>query len=64
MDEEANKKLAAASLGTSLLVVAWVFCFIALVVIVARIYVRSRLLNRFKLDDWLIILTYVSALTS
>jgi hypothetical protein len=46
--------------GPALLAIAWVFAAIAIVVVASRLYVRLRLVNRFKVDDWFIIATFVS----
>lgn len=48
------------NLGPTLIAVAWVFAAVAFVVIAIRCYVRLRIIRRFHLDDWFILLTYVS----
>jgi hypothetical protein len=48
------------NLGPTALVIAWVFLVFAIVVVVTRYYVRLRIVRRFGMDDWLILLTTVS----
>jgi hypothetical protein len=56
---QTNSNLSSDSLGSTLVAVAWVFAVISFVVIAIRAYVRLRIVNRFQIDDWLIIFTYV-----
>lgn len=63
MDKNSTPELAKENLGPALLVVAWVFAGISLVVILVRTYVRLRIVKGFHLDDWLILLTFVRTTT-
>lgn len=63
MASENSASLAKENLGPALLVVAWVFAAISLLVISVLCYVRLRITKRFQVDDWLILFTFVSAST-
>lgn len=52
--------LASHNLGPALVAVAWVFGFIAIVIVAARFYVRRNITKRLSLDDWIILFTLVS----
>ncbi|KAF2438305.1 hypothetical protein P171DRAFT_504428 [Karstenula rhodostoma CBS 690.94] len=62
MDKRAAAALSKDNLGPDLLVVAWVFASISLIVVIMRTYVRVHILRRFNIDDWLIYLTFILAL--
>lgn len=47
------------NLGLSVLVVAWVFAAIAIVVVAGRLYVCLRIMHKVSIDDYIIILTLV-----
>lgn len=49
-----------AYLGTTVLTVAWVFAGLAAIVVVARYYARLKIMRRFTIDDFLILITFVS----
>ncbi|KAF3767312.1 hypothetical protein M406DRAFT_252473 [Cryphonectria parasitica EP155] len=50
------------NLGPALVAVAWVFSFIAIVIVTARFYVRRNIIQRLSLDDWIILFTLALAL--
>jgi hypothetical protein len=64
MANDLDLKIAAENKGPVLLTIAWVFATIAIVVVASRLYVRLRLINRFRVDDWLITATFVSSPTN
>jgi hypothetical protein len=47
------------NLGPALVAIAWVFAAFSAIVIAFRIYVRLKITNRFQIDDWLILFTFV-----
>jgi hypothetical protein len=59
MGEPGDAALAQENLGPTLLIVAWVFASISLIVLSGRVYVRLRIIRKFGIDDWLILLTFV-----
>jgi hypothetical protein len=61
MDEQEERRLVQENLGPALLAVTWVFAAVATAVIASRYYVRITILHRTRIDDWLIIITYVRA---
>ncbi|KAH7123585.1 integral membrane protein [Dendryphion nanum] len=56
------RKAASDDLGPTLVAVCWVFAALAFVVIAVRCFVRLRIVQRFNIDDWFILLTYALAL--
>lgn len=64
MDPLDERGLVEENLGPALLAVAWVFAAIAFVVVASRYYVRLRIVqeHRLRVDDWLILITYVLAI--
>lgn len=46
--------------GPTILAVMWSLAVLALVLVVARLCVRQRMLRNFGLDDWLIAISMVS----
>ena len=52
--------LAQENLGPALLIIAWLFAAVAVVVVFARYYVRIKIVRKTCLDDWLILLALVS----
>jgi uncharacterized membrane protein len=49
------------NLGPTLIAIAWAFAVFSAVVIAFRCYVRLKIVNRFQIDDWLILFTFVGA---
>ncbi|KAF2658530.1 hypothetical protein K491DRAFT_676349 [Lophiostoma macrostomum CBS 122681] len=62
MMPETNSTLATHNLGPTLVIVAWFFAAVSFVVIAIRAYVKLRIVNRFRTDDWLIVFTYALAI--
>jgi hypothetical protein len=50
------------SLGPAVIAVAWVSATLALAIVIARFYVRLRVVKSLKVDDCIILLTLVSAI--
>lgn len=48
------------TLGAAVVAVAWVFGVFAIVVVAARFYVRTRIVRRLFMDDYIILITLVS----
>ncbi|KJZ79192.1 hypothetical protein HIM_01343 [Hirsutella minnesotensis 3608] len=49
-------------LGPSVLGVAWVFAAISLVVVVARLYIRTQIVRKTSIDDYIIVFTLLLSL--
>lgn len=52
------------NLGPVLVVVSWVLAIISLAIVFMRYYVRFKIVRRFLIDDWIMILTLVSFILS
>lgn len=55
-----EEDLAKENLGIALIIVAWVFAAIAIVIVATRYYVRMRIVRKIHVDDWLILITLAS----
>ncbi|KAL8795389.1 MAG: hypothetical protein Q9195_002130 [Heterodermia aff. obscurata] len=47
--------------GSAILIVSWIECGVAITIVAARVYTRSRIIHNIGIDDWMILIALVLA---